>query len=134
SLRLLGGDRWYRVVFALFATLGFAYVALVSRDLHLVWPASHGYFWNSLSRHLPWSLDLRRILPAFAWPSERHPFQTGWILAAAAALVLWMGRRMELQSPGPRQRIRGIAWGSALAALLGCWFLTNSEFLGSPRL
>ena len=134
SLRLLGGDRAYRFVFVLLTALGFTYVALVSHDLHLLWPASRGYFWAWLSSHLSRHIDLRDILPAFAWPGDRHPLQTGWLLASAAAVVLWTDRRMERRNPGAFPRMRGLAWSGALAALLGCWLLTSSEFLGSPRL
>jgi sugar lactone lactonase YvrE len=134
SLRLLGGDRAFRFVFVLLAALGFTYVALVSPDLHLIWPATRGYFWEWLSRHLSRRIDLREVLPAFAWPGDRHPFQTGWVLAAAAAVVFWTGRRMERRNPGAYPRMRGLAWSGALAALLGCWLLTSSEFLWSPRL
>lgn len=134
SLRLFGSDRAYRVVFLLFGALGITYVALVSHDLHLIWPARRGFFWEWLSGRLSRRTDLRDILPAFAWPGDRHPFQTGWLLIAAAAVVLWIRSARARREPGARPWIRGLALSGALAALLLCWFLTNSEFLWSPRL
>ena len=133
SLRLLRSDRVYRVVFVLLAALGFTYAALVSRDLHLMWPQRRGYFWEWLSAQVSRRIDFREILPAFAWPAERHPFQTGWILGAAAVLVFWISRRVERRVTGTRPWLRRLAWSGALAALIGSWVVTNIEFLGSPR-
>ncbi len=133
SLRVLGAVRTYRVVFLLFATLGFTYMALVSLDLHLLWPASRGFFWGWLSSHLPGQFDPRDMLPAFAWPDDRHPIKVGWLLAGTSALVL--GFDCWLMRKGPRRFWRsGLVWTTALAALGACWFLVSGELLGSPRL
>ncbi len=136
SLHVLINIRVYRVVFVLLTLVGLSYILLVSGDLHLMWPAGQGYFWEWLSRGLPGGLDLRRYLPAFAWPDGRRPVKTAWMFGSATALVLLFH---ALMPPGDRARsridriCRRVAGWAGTAVLVGMvWLAVNAESIGSP--
>ncbi len=136
SLRALMRSRTYRIVFLLFAVLGYSYIVLLSTDLHLMWPARQGFFWAWVSEWLPGRLDLRDYIPAFAWSDENRPVKTAWVFGSAAALVLLFRAMMPPRDPG-RSRIdrirRRIAGYAAAAALVGMvWLVVNADAIGRP--
>ncbi len=136
SLHVLINVRVYRVVFVLLTLLGLAYILLVSGDLHLMWPAGQGYFWEWLSHALPGGLDLRRYLPAFAWPDARRPVKTAWMFGSATALVLLFHALMPPGDPA-RSRIerirRRVAGWAGTAVLVGMvWLVVNADSIGNP--
>jgi hypothetical protein len=115
SLHVLINLRLYRIVFVLLTLLGYSYMFLVSRDLHLLWPQGRqGYFWQWASQRLPGGLDLRRYIPAFAWPDGRRPVKTAWWFGSTTALVLLFHALMPPGDPARRRldRMRGrvTAW------------------------
>jgi hypothetical protein len=136
SLHVLINIRVYRVVFVLLTLLGYAYILLVSSDLHLMWPAGQGYFWEWLSQALPGGLDLRRYLPAFAWPDGRRPVKTAWMFGSATALVLLFHALMPPGDParGRLERMRGrvTAWACTFALVSIVWLVVNADSIESP--
>jgi hypothetical protein len=136
SLRVLVDIRAYRVVFLLLTLLGFSYVVLVTSDLHLMWPASRGYFWEWLSRKLPGGLDLRNYFPAFGWPDGRRPFKSAWMFGSATALVLLFHALMPPKQPAHsrvdvmRRRVAG--WAGTVVLVGMVWLVVNADSIGSP--
>ncbi len=136
SLQVLIDIRVYRVVFVLLTLLGCSYMLLVAGDLHLMWPARQGYFWEWVSHWLPGGLDPRRYIPAFAWPDERRPVKTAWMFGSATALVLLFHTLMPPEEPArsgiERIRRRVAAWAGTLVFVGAVWIVVNADSFGSP--
>jgi hypothetical protein len=132
SLHALINLRLYRIVFVLLTVLGYSYMLLVSSDFHLLWPAGrHGYFWGWASQWLPGRLELRRYIPAFAWPDERRSVKTAWMFGSTTALVLLFHALMPPGDPARRRldRMRGrvTAWACAFVLVSIVWLLVNAD-------
>ena len=136
SLQVLINIRAYRVVFVILTLLGYSYMLLVSSDLHLMWPARQGYFWEWASHWLPGGLDPRRYIPAFAWPDERRPVKTAWMFGSAAVLVLLFHTLMPPGEPArsgiERIRRRVATWAGTLVCVGAIWIVVNADAIGSP--
>jgi hypothetical protein len=132
SLQVLINIRVYRVVFVLLTLLGYSYMLLVSSDLHLMWPVGRqGYFWQWVSQWFPGGLDLRRYIPAFAWPDGRRSVKTAWMFGSATALVLLFHALMPPGDParGRLDRMRGrvTAWACTFVPVSIVWLLVNAD-------
>jgi hypothetical protein len=133
----LGRNWLYRLIYVLLALPGLAYMALVMRDPRLMFPAGRGYFWTWLatSPDSPLHIDLRTLLPTFAWPDViRQPFNTGWIIGAGVLIVLGCYVLMGQRPAPPSLRIwpapaHALVWLVALALIGSGWLTINAEYL-----
>jgi hypothetical protein len=136
SLQALANIPVYRLVFVLLTLIGFSYILLISSDLHLLWPASEGYFWQRASQVLPGGFDMRRYLPAFAWDDPGRPQKTAWMLGSVTALVLLFHALMPQQGPGrprgERLRRRFVGWCGAAIFVGMIWLVVNVDSIDSP--
>jgi hypothetical protein len=133
----------YKLLYAVLALPGFAFMAIMLRDPVRMWPFGDGrvfwggvFDWLAVAPESPVKIDLRHVLPSFMAPDEiNHPVSTAWLMGGAFAIIL-LGALLLRRPAAPAIPRRlpagatyGLAWLGA-GALLGLgWLTINTAYL-----
>ncbi|HLZ08076.1 MAG TPA: NHL repeat-containing protein, partial [Chloroflexota bacterium] len=106
-------------------------------DPRLAFPVDRGYLlnWLATQKVLPVGIDLRSVIPAFAWPdAQKQPLLTGRIIALAVLMVLMYDRLLARRQASERGRLWSAATtGLTLPLIVGVvgvgWLSENREYL-----
>lgn len=134
AVTLARNNTLYRVIFGVLALIGFAFMALMVRNPHLMFPVDRAYLlhWLAADPQSPLHVNLLPFIPAYAWPDPvAQPVMTARIVAVALAIILGcrillaprrdhLAARLGTSAPG---------WLSAAAIIGSGWFVMNYDFL-----
>lgn len=136
SLRVLDRSIIYRGIFAVLTLVGFTFMGIMLYDPRLMFPVerAHLLVWLATSGDVPWHIDLRPFIPAYAWPDPVHqPVMTARIIIISLLLVMTCASLFPPNAWG-RRRLHhlltaNLMWSSVVIILAASWLSMNWQWL-----